>query len=128
MEGVSDQSFIPSDIGRVDDEEMIPPAHGVSQADHSPESIIFLLPSTSFHRVRRLPPSQPPSRGQHLSLSLSLGEQGGTLAALVSSCQRWERIPWVKKLRGGHASTLRLTAAACTCEASFHKKEADHRC
>ncbi|GFU41006.1 uncharacterized protein TNCV_4645791 [Trichonephila clavipes] len=31
MEGVGGQSFIPSNIGRVDDKEMTPPAHEVSQ-------------------------------------------------------------------------------------------------
>ncbi|GFV85172.1 hypothetical protein TNCV_4172251 [Trichonephila clavipes] len=31
MEGISGQSFIPSNISRVDDEEMILPVHGVSQ-------------------------------------------------------------------------------------------------
>ncbi|GFW77845.1 hypothetical protein TNCV_3404181 [Trichonephila clavipes] len=32
MEGISGQSFIPSNIGHVDDRKMIPPAHGLSQA------------------------------------------------------------------------------------------------
>ncbi|GFS71895.1 hypothetical protein TNCV_3715571 [Trichonephila clavipes] len=34
------------------------------------------------------------------STSPSLGDQDGTLAALVSSCQRRERIPRVKGFRG----------------------------
>ncbi|GFX95661.1 hypothetical protein TNCV_4885871 [Trichonephila clavipes] len=33
MENLSDQSFIPTNLGRVD-EEMIPPGHEVSQRDH----------------------------------------------------------------------------------------------
>ncbi|GFW09511.1 hypothetical protein TNCV_3996181 [Trichonephila clavipes] len=31
-------------------------------------------------------------------------------------------------VQGGHASTLRLTAAGCTSEDRFHKKETDHKC
>ncbi|GFX44447.1 uncharacterized protein TNCV_1394681 [Trichonephila clavipes] len=83
-----------------------------------------LLSLAGFPWVKAFPPFDP-IRGGGSSIRLSLGS--GPPGLLVSSCGRWEQISRESKrdCGGGHASTLKYTAAECRCECRFHKKDVD---
>ncbi|GFX18475.1 uncharacterized protein TNCV_3370481 [Trichonephila clavipes] len=93
---------------------------------HLPTRLCFLPTGQSIFAFAL--PSLSPSRGQHLSL----GDQGGTFAALVASCQRWERFPRdVQKISGRSKLILRNSSKLylCPCPGvDFLHKDAEHSC
>ncbi|PRD35564.1 UNVERIFIED_CONTAM: hypothetical protein NCL1_11217 [Trichonephila clavipes] len=71
--------------------------------------------------------------GVSISLrSSSLGDQGVTFAALVASCQRWEKVPCDDKKVSGRSKLIlrdnsKLHLCFCPCVDHFHK-DAEHSC
>ncbi|GFS59527.1 hypothetical protein TNCV_3726211 [Trichonephila clavipes] len=63
MGGVSDQSFIPSNIGRGDDKEKIPPAHGVTQGDCGSLAVKDTDVWQTYHEFELNAAEDPPCKG-----------------------------------------------------------------